>query len=347
MSAEGREGLSRSSAAVVPLTVSSFVFLGGFLVLMSALMFAFWFGAINNPESLTPPLVPLSLAVFLLLCFVGPSAYLLSLQKFKVRHRILAQRFPKAIVLSTANGIDRWEPEISAGEVKANKNFTAVADDVGLTFWGGHREPREFKAIQWRDVAKVSVARYDVNGLRCSAVKVEGKSGTPSVTMSSLSTRPLRLEIVDRAAHQALARSLENLRLGAGSNSRTQHDPETATKTDVGIQPPADRTRRVRVIRSGRFVQYYLVPSGLAMVAVLSALLSGDRVAQAPVFVMVVIELAAAIAVLVRAPFLGVWLYDDRILARTLWRTINVNRSDLENCFSVSFRTIPPGGKPH
>ncbi|MEL0627410.1 hypothetical protein V6245_10685 [Salinibacterium amurskyense] len=138
-----------------------------------------------------------------------------------MRHRILAQRFPKAIVLSTANGIDRWEPEISAGEVKANKNFTAVADDVGLTFWGGHREPREFKAIQWRDVAKVSVARFDVNGLRYSAVKVEGKSGTPSVTMSSLSTRPLRLEIVDRAAHQALVRSLENLRLGAISDSRT------------------------------------------------------------------------------------------------------------------------------
>ncbi|MBH0099684.1 hypothetical protein I6E68_11110 [Salinibacterium sp. NSLL150] len=83
------------------------------------------------------------------------------------------------------------------------------------------------------------------------------------------------------------------------------------------------------------------------MVAVLSALLSGDKVAQAPVFVMVVIELAAAITVLVRAPFLGVWLYDDRILARTLWRTINVNRSELENCFSVPFRTIPPGGKPH
>ncbi|MBH0024756.1 hypothetical protein [Salinibacterium sp. SWN248] len=201
--------------------MSSFVFLGGFLVLMSGLMFAFWFGAINNPESLTPPLVPLSLAILALLCLVGPSAYLLSLQKFKVRHRVLAQRFPKAIVLSTANGIDRWEPEINAEEVKTNKNFTTVADDVGLTFWGGHREPREFMTISWRDVAKVSVTRYEINGLHYPAVKIDGKSGAPSVTISSLSMRPLRLEIVDRAAHQALVRSLENLRLGAVSDSRT------------------------------------------------------------------------------------------------------------------------------
>jgi len=223
MTAKSSNGVRRDSSAGPPPSLGYFVLLVASPILMSVPMFVVGFGAILTPESRTPPLVPLSIAGFMVLSSAAIWAFLLSFQKFKVRHRVLSKRFPKAIVVSTINSVDRWAPEITAGAVKENKSFSATADEAGLTFWGGHKEPSELLVIPWREIAKVSVTRYEANGYHFPAIKVEGKAGRQSVTMPSFSIQPLRLQVVDRTAHQALAQSLETLRLGAISDSQMPH----------------------------------------------------------------------------------------------------------------------------
>jgi len=98
----------------------------------------------------------------------------------------------------------------------------------------------------------------------------------------------------------------------------------------------ADRPGRVRVVRSGRFMQYLLVPLGLVVLVGLLVSLYGVDLAQEPEILIGAFPPVVGVVVSIRSLFLGVWLYDERIVARTLWRTIRVNRSELEGCFSIS-----------
>jgi len=221
MNSESTTGLSRPGPSLPVPTLSYMIMLAVAPTLIGAPFLAVGFEAIYNPRPENPPLYSFMFAGFMMLFSAIMVIMFASFQRFKVRHRVLARRFPTAIVVSTANGIDRWEPESSIDAVKANKNFAIVVDETGLTFWGGHREPRKFAAIVWRDVVSVSAARYVSVGRHFPALKVEGKPGAASVTISSLSVQRFRLEIVDRAAHQALVTRMEALRLAAISDSRT------------------------------------------------------------------------------------------------------------------------------
>ncbi|MEL0627409.1 hypothetical protein V6245_10680 [Salinibacterium amurskyense] len=113
------------------------------------------------------------------------------------------------------------------------------------------------------------------------------------------------------------------------------------TKRDVDSSLPAVRPRRVRVIRSGRYLQYRFVPAGIAVLIGVGVSFYRADLAQEPELLIAAIPPVAIIVAAIRSLFLGVWLYDDRIVARTLWRTITVNRSELEGCFSISLSIIP------
>ncbi|MEL0625616.1 hypothetical protein V6245_01525 [Salinibacterium amurskyense] len=105
-------------------------------------------------------------------------------------------------------------------------------------------------------------------------------------------------------------------------------------------EAPAAQPQRTRVIGTGRFTRWFILP--FASVIVLTALAPGPTSAFThPDFageeVIAAAFLVWALSAGLRSLFLGVWLYDDKLVARTWFRTLTIPRTQLAGCVNAPY----------
>ncbi|WP_447522696.1 hypothetical protein [Salinibacterium sp. NYA9b] len=99
----------------------------------------------------------------------------------------------------------------------------------------------------------------------------------------------------------------------------------------------AGHPQRTRVIGTGRYTRWFTLP--FAIVTVLAVLAPGPTSALThPDFAgeefLALAFLVWAMSAGLRCLFLGVWLYDDHLVARTWFRTLTIPRPELTGCVS-------------
>jgi len=109
-----------------------------------------------------------------------------------------------------------------------------------------------------------------------------------------------------------------------------------------GSQPVGIHQRRVRVIGTGFYARCFLAP--LAAAASLGVLTTWQDVATTArelSFGDLALGGAVTLAMVVpflRSLFLGVWLDEEQLVARTWFRTLKLRRSMLSGCDTVTYR---------